>query len=125
MAKKVLIDDIADVVNNHWPGPPEAFYMDDCGAAWGEPSEGGLFEFEGGKYKPIEPGVMVELRDFDFYFAWQGKGEEDRKGVPSGFVTLFNKIQKAKTYVTLVVEVPKEEEADLMDWLTNNGRVVR
>ncbi len=120
MGKKVRIDDIADVVNNHWPS--ENFYMEDSGDVWEEPSHGGLFKIdEDGVVIPTNPGEMVNLSDFDFYFAWRGKGEEDRKGVPNSFVALFNRVQKAKTHVTMTFHVPKGKEAEVETFVKKLG----
>lgn len=110
---KVLIDDIADVINNHFPlgpkGEKDCYYMEDAGDVWGEESDGGLFDIDkDGKYKPFTPGEMVVLDDFNFFIAWQGHGDEV-PARPDNFSALFRKVMKAKTSIRVMVEIPKDE----------------
>lgn len=108
MAKKkqmVLIDDIAMVVNDHWPGPD--YYMEDTGEVWAEPNEGGSFKHDKkGRYAPVNPGELVNLAEYNLCFAWQGKGEEKWTGIPKDFVALFNKVMKARTCTRVIYNVP-------------------
>lgn len=105
-AKKVLIDDICDVYNNHWPS--KDWYMEDSGEVYSEELHGVFKYSKDGKLVPKEPGQMVSLSDFDFYFAWQGKGEPEKE--IGSFAAHFRRIQKAKTTIKLLVEVPKDQE---------------
>lgn len=111
---RVRLGDIADVYNNHWPSAD--FYGEDMGEVWGDGPEG-FFDWKTGKAVPPNPDAMVDLRVFDFTLAWQGNGPENRWSVPATFSALFRNVQRAKTHVRLVVDVPKDRLSSFKDHL--------
>lgn len=119
--KLVLIDDIADVVNNHFPGID--WYMEDAGQAWEMGIGYFAYDPHNDVYRPNVSGVMVPLKDFDFTFCWRGNGPEpgNRNRVPTKFVTLFNRVQRAKTTASLVIDIPKDRAQELRDWVRSIG----
>lgn len=113
---KVTVAEIADVLNNNWPG--EDWFMEDCGEAYDE-EKGYFTNDDDGRYVPKNPDELVNLRDFDFAFAWQGEGPEQRS--PGSFVALFKKVHKAKDSVTVVYEVSKAALADFEEYAAKLG----
>lgn len=123
---KVLIDDIADVVNNHFPvgpkGQKDSYYMEDTSEVWEDPKDGGHFKLDkGGKHIPLEPGTMVELSDYDFHFGWQGDGPEVPCR-PDNFAAHFRKVMRAKTSVRVVVGLPKDDLKTFEIAIKNMGK---
>jgi hypothetical protein len=114
---KVNINDICDVLNNHWPLPEGDWYMEGEAAEVDEE----LYNTHEGSFAARTPGKIVRLEDLDFTFCWQGPDGEEPAAGPGTFVQHFKRIHLAKTHQTVSYSVPKEKVCALDDFVKKIG----
>ena len=116
-AFNIVVDELADFMNVGWPG--EDWHLADCADyLWEttfEPSQGREL------YKPITPGTMVNLYDYEARVLWQGPGADPTRGRGHALSELFLQWRRKRTDVVVVAYVPPNKVGDITASLENAG----
>lgn len=127
MAKKTYAaQEVLDFVNNGWPTPDGAWYMDDVPfmdnpALVGAGKEGYILK------SGVDPALRVSVDDLSGSLFWQGDGADPTEGDGKSFVRELDKFLKKQTHVTLTVQVPKHAEVGFKYAVTNTfgGKIIK
>ncbi len=122
MDKQTLIpvDELAAFMNEGWPGP-DWYLSDHAEYLW----ETTFTEGRGTElYRPRQPGLMIHLAEYDALVRWQGSGADPTRGRGYRLAALFQRWQRTRTEVTVVVCVPRDRLPDVLTQLADTGCLV-
>ncbi|MGA2222151.1 MAG: hypothetical protein ABSH21_10360 [Verrucomicrobiia bacterium] len=119
MAKtlNIIVDELAVFMNAGWPG--EDWYLADCADyLWETTFEPGLVRE---LYKPVKPGTMINLYDYEARVLWQGCGADPTLGRGHTLSKLFLDWRRRQTDVVVVAYVPPDKARDIRASLEDAG----
>jgi len=113
----ITVNELADFMNYGWPGPD--WYLDgDNDYLWEQTFIHGI-----GKelYRPIQPGAVVNLHEFEAVVRWQGYGPDPSRGRGRCLTDLVLRWRQHRPEQVLIVQVPKEKLDEIVAYLKAAG----